>query len=107
MKPNHAGREVLLFINTTFSHKQFCRKENDGHPSKTRREQLEEACWEGVLPELLPEVVTYTLCNKKIFTWQIIPGNSFLYITYGDVPIQMDNWYSINPHGFIYIQPYN
>ena len=62
MNTNILQQEILLLTGTTFSQRQL--SENDAKDERSHlsaSEKLEEACWTGLLDELLPEIVT----NKK------------------------------------------
>lgn len=104
MQPDYILQEVLLFVHTHFARKQFCfaRKQfciikNNIKKSAPLKEQLEEACWNG----LLPETVSKWLCDKKLFTWQVSSGSHIIYIHTGNIPAAPDPSRSINPDKFI------
>lgn len=107
MKPAYVLQEVLLFTNTNFSRKQFCTTKDTAKETRTLKEQLEEACWNGLLPGLLPEIVTTTLCNKKIFTWEVNQFANLIYIKTGNIPAPLNKLSSINPTEFIFSMPKN
>lgn len=107
MATHHHCSELLLFSNTVFSQKQIVGKGNKEEPTKTFWKKLEDACREGIIPELLPEVVSYTFCNKKIVSWEMLPGKCFVHISSVHSSLNMEGHYSINPHIFISRQSYN
>ena len=68
METDILQQEILLLTDTTFSQRQLCEndaKDDSSHLSES--EKLEEACWTGLLDELLPEIIA----NKKLHIWQI------------------------------------
>jgi len=90
-------QEVLLLTGTTFSQRQL--SERDGkHESNDLPEsdKLEKALWDGLLDELLPEVIT----NKKLHIWQIWDTEFSLQIELSEYPSR-ERWSSINPHYFL------
>ena len=90
-------QEVLLLTGTTFSQRQL--SERDGkHESNDLPEsdKLEKALWDGLLDELLPEVIT----NKKLHIWQIWDTEFSLQIELSEYPSR-EGWSSINPHYFL------
>ena len=96
-------QEILLLTGTTFSQRQLC--END--PSKDKgqlseTEKLEEACWSGLLDELLPEIIT----NKKLRLWQIGDSEFSLQIELSEYPLKQKQ-FSINPYYFLRTIRYN
>ena len=72
MKTNSTQQEILLLTGTTFSKREWCENISGNKNNLTEKEQLEEACWNGLLPEILPEVYLRTESDKKLFLWQII-----------------------------------
>lgn len=102
MKTNYVQQEILLMTGTTFSTKQFS-ADNAGRDNYTQKEHLEEACWNGLLREMIPEICDQTE-NKKLFLWQIKEGNSFIELELGEVPEEKDNQYSIDPYSFTHFQ---
>ena len=96
-------QEILLLTGTTFSQRQLC--END--PSKDKgqlseTEKLEEACWAGLLDELLPEIIT----NKKLYIWHIGDTEFSLQIELSEYP-SGEKQFSINPYYFLRTIGYN
>ena len=56
MKTNSTQQEIILLTGTTFSAREWCERESNKENNLSDKEQLEEACWNGLLPEMLPEV---------------------------------------------------
>ena len=95
-------QEIVLFTNNSFSQKQWCDREiNKGNKQLSQMEQLEAACWNGLLGELLPEIVEHTGYGKKLFLWQIRKGRSSLHIQLSESTVQLDGHYSIDPSLFL------
>ncbi len=67
-------QEVLLFTGTSFLRRNWVERENHWY---SMVEQLENACWNGMLPELLPEIITDT---GAMFVWQVQQCNAFLHV---------------------------
>ena len=67
MKPNPIIREILLVTTTTFSKRQLCETDvQDKNSQLTPAEQLEAACWNGLVYELLPEIMQKRSDNEKV-----------------------------------------
>ena len=96
-------QEILLVTGTTFSQRQLCERDgqNEGK-DLPQSERLEKACWDGMLDELLPEVVT----NKKLHIWQIADTESSLQIELSQYPANKKES-SINPYYFLRTTNYN
>jgi hypothetical protein len=103
MNTNILQQEILLLTDTTFSQRQLC--ENDPNKDKgnlSETEKLEEACWAGLLDELLPEIIT----NKKLCLWQIGDSEFSLQIELSEYP-STEKSFSINPYYFLRTIGYN
>lgn len=104
MKTNSTHQEILLLTGTTFSKREWCEKISDKKNNLSEKEQLEEACWNGLLPEILPEVYLHSESDKKLFLWQIKQGNSFIDLEMGDIPEETEKEFSIDPYSFLHLQ---
>jgi hypothetical protein len=104
---NSTQQEVLLITGTTFSSSQLSKKDESKPNSLTDIEQLEEACWNGLLQEMLPEIFDKTIADKKSYLWQIKEGKSFLELEWAESPVEKDNFFSIDPYDFLEAENYN
>src|SRR5215467_2070347 len=96
-------QEIFLVTGTTFSQRQLISRDgvNEGK-DLPESEKLERACWDGLLDELLPEVIT----NKKLHIWQIWDTEYSLQIELSEYPSR-EKPTSINPHYFSRTANYN
>ncbi|MDQ6756487.1 MAG: hypothetical protein M3004_06090 [Bacteroidota bacterium] len=105
MKTNSTQQEILLITGTSFSARQWCEKDEEGNQKHlTEKEQLEEACWNGLLQEILPEITIQTNVDKKIYLWQVKEAASFIELEFGEAPEEKENYFSIDPYSFMPIQ---
>ena len=70
-------------------------------------EQLEAACWNGLLDEMLPEITKPSTTKAKIFLWQIEMKRSFLSIFMGASPVYIIKEFSLDPYIFLCKQQMN
>ena len=108
MEAIYTQQEILLMTGTSFSSRQWCEK--DGAEDKkmlTEKERLEEACWYGLVKEMLPELFRKVEKDKKLFLWQISEGKSFLELDLGEIPLEKDRFYSIDPYAFLESKNYS
>ncbi|NJO24730.1 MAG: hypothetical protein HC867_01505 [Bacteroidia bacterium] len=98
---NH--QEILLFTGTSFTNRQFCPadEENKNYSRLSSIEELESACWAGMLCELLPELVGNPAERSGNFIWNILSGKRFLYISTGPSPVAANEETSIDPYLFL------
>ena len=95
-------QEILLITATTFSKRQLC--ETDRTDKKSRLspvQQLETACWNSLLDELLPEIMLPPMPNKKLFLWQVEKRKFSLSLIKADCAPEQDGWFAIDPHVFL------
>ena len=100
MATKSTQQEILLLTGTSFTAGQWNKKDPSGD-SLTDKEQLKEACWNGLLNEMLPEI-----CGKKentgaLYLWQIREAAAFLELELGEFPPAIDKYYSIDPYSFL------
>ena len=104
MKTNYIQQEILLMMGTAFLTRQWCEKDPGKQNNLTEKEQLEEACWNGLMQEMIPEIYEHPDGNKKLFLWQIKEGKSFIELELGEVPEEKDTYFSIDPYSFMHLQ---
>jgi len=104
---NSTQQEVLLITGTTFTSGQLCKKDETKPNQLSDNEQLTEACWNGLLQELIPEIFEKNTNETKLYLWQIREGNTFLELELGESPEEKDNYFSIDPYDFLEAENYN
>jgi hypothetical protein len=102
MKTSTIQQEILLVTTSTFSNRELCEKGNSGHKqSQSNIEQLEEACWNGLLDEWLPEIIAKPVDGKRLYLWHIRHGETFLQIELSELPLSVDKPFSIDTNFFL------
>jgi hypothetical protein len=94
-------QEILLLTGTSFSSRQWCGKDELEKSRLSEKERLEEACWYGLVKEMLPELFRQSTPENKVFLWKILEGKSFLELDMGETPFNKDRFYSIDPYSFL------
>ena len=107
MKTKSTQQEILLFINTRFTSRQWSEKEDTGKEDKlSPKEKLEEACWNGLISEILPEI-----CEKpndvSLTLWEINIANSFFDLKFSEFPKDVEKEFSVDPYRFLEVQGLN
>ena len=102
METSSTQQEILLMTGSTFFQQQCLEKnERDSDRNLTQREYMEEACWNGLLQEFLPDVVDKDAEGKSLLLWQIKQCEAFLEIDLCNSPVEADDYYSIDPYLFL------
>lgn len=98
MKNIFTTQEILLMTNTKFSAQEL--SENNGLPENAglpQKQKLAEACWNGMLKEMLPELYI-TKNNKPLTLWELGQGRNMLYLQLGEVESIQDVFFTLNPY---------
>jgi hypothetical protein len=91
-------QQIILFTGTHFSSRQcFQGKNREGNFSEA--DELQDACWNGLLKEMLPEICETD--NKDLFLWQIKENKTSVDIEIGELPAEVDEFSSIDPYAFM------
>jgi hypothetical protein len=107
METKSTQQEILLFINTRFSSRQCTEKEeNVKENHQTPIQKLEEACWNGLLWQILPEICEKTN-NLSLTLWEIHVANSFFDLKFSEYPTDVEKHFSIDPYNFVPVQILN
>lgn len=97
-------QEILLMTGTSFSSRQCLQKIDDEHQKYlTEVDQLQEACWNGQLPQMLPEICETSTGDNTLYLWEIKENKSSVEIILGQLPEQMEREYSIDPYSFLVV----
>lgn len=108
MESGKIRQEILLVTNTTFSKRQICAKNDSGNgPVLPHRKQLEEACWKGLLDQLLPEIMERPFSAKRFFLWHIRKDTSFIQMEVKEFSVKMEKQFSIDTGFFLLAVTYN
>jgi hypothetical protein len=108
MEKNSTQQEILLLTGTSFSSRQCFEQEDTDSPGRlSERQQLEQACWDGLLSEFLPEICSKPLLDKKIYLWKVKEALAFLELDLGEFPVAKDQQFSIDPYAFLELQGLN
>jgi hypothetical protein len=108
MKTNYTQQEILLLTGTSFSLQEFS-ETTDGlnYNHLTEKEKLEVACWNGLLPTMLPEIFQQNAINKKLYLWEIREGSSFIELELGEIHLELEKQFSIDPYSFMPLQVFS
>ena len=108
MKNNSLIREILLVTSTSFSNRQLCDTDaQDRNNNLAPAEQLEAACWNGLLDEMLPEIMHPSSSGEKFYVWQVEMRKSYLWISMGECPPVPEMHFTLDSHIFLCEQEMN
>lgn len=104
MEPRVINQEILLFTGSGFCSRQFCKKDSDaeGDNDYSAVEELEKACWDGLLYDMLPELAGNPESQTNSYIWNTTSGVNFLCINMGPNPTTTGKQTCINPYFFLW-----
>ena len=108
MKKTFTNQEILLVPQSRFFKKDLC--ERDAKPNQKKlsdKEKLINLCWNGMLPELLPEISETTSAEKPLTIWEINETGQLLDLRLGEYDESMNDEWSINPYVHLTLMEYN
>ncbi|WP_026260361.1 hypothetical protein [Segetibacter koreensis] len=72
MKPEAIIHEIVIPKTSSFFHSHLHEMNTlDSDSNLSADEQLEEACWNGLLNELFYGIIQKSLCDENLFLWQV------------------------------------
>lgn len=94
MKTKLIAQEILITHTSTLFNTQFDER-SKGHIEQSKNQEiLADACWQGLLYEVVPEICT------TLFLREINETDYFLELKYGSFNDLFEKKFSINPYLF-------
>ena len=108
MKTINYNQEILLMPTARFFNKDWMEKNiQNGSKKLSQKEQLIELCWNGMLPEILPEINEKTNNNKPLTLWEINETDHLIDLRLGSFDDSLLDEHSINPYVIIELASVN
>lgn len=102
MKKINTNQEILLISDSPFFKKDWCElKIKDNSKKLSQKEQLIQLCWNGMLKEMIPEIFENDFNDKPLTLWEINESGNMLDLRYGDLNIELNDEWSINPYVYL------
>jgi hypothetical protein len=98
MEKVHFQIEILLVTGTTFSAGNWVGKQDDPPGRQlSELERLQEACWNGLVKTLLPEIWVDSPSGGTLYLWEVREAQSVLTLELSEVPLPTEPDHSIRP----------
>ena len=108
MTNNSTQQEVLLITGTGFASRQYSERDsNENAKNLSHEEKLREACWNGMLKDMLPEVFLMSGPDAKLFLWQMREAHHLLALQMAEQLVEVDYYNSIDPYCFMQTQGFS
>lgn len=96
METETAVQELLLNINSSFCRREWSEKQEQ-HTTLSVTERLKTLCWDGMIPELLPEICIRHN-NKPLILWEMMGLSSLLHLKMGGYKERLNPEYALHPY---------
>jgi hypothetical protein len=101
-------QEIVLVHQSGFAKRQYQEKyPNTPQSAISQQEKLKEACWNGEMKNLIPELFFVFAPDTKLFIWQMRECDQLLTLEMAEEPNELDYYTSIDPYCFMEVQEYN
>lgn len=100
MKTISTQQEILLVTGTAFGSREWAEKNTEDSRKLTAIEKLEDACWNGLLNEMLPEMMEKTSEGKNLLLWHVRSCKSLIQIGLCEDSPKINAEFSIDPYLF-------
>lgn len=102
MKNDSTNLEILLMSNASFFQREWNElNSNKNDKQLSQKEKLIHLCWNGVLKEMIPEIIQTEAGKKPLTLWEINQSGNMLDLRYGDIDEEMNDEWSINPYVYL------
>lgn len=102
MKTIPTSQEILLMSNASYFKREWSElNSNKNKKQLSQREKLIHLCWNGMLKEMIPEILQTGTGKKPLTLWEINQSGNMLDLRYGDIDVEMNDEWSINPYVYL------
>lgn len=101
-------QEIILVSSSRFANRQYIEKDTtDNQQNQSREEKFREACWNGILKEILPELFLLSGNQSGMYLWQMREAQYILAMEMAEHPSEIEWHLSIDPYYFLEVQPFS
>ena len=90
-------QELLLNVNSSFCRREWCEKKDGSPLPGAPAERLKTICWDGMLPNLLPEIYLKEN-NKPLILWEIMGTSNLLHLKLGGYQQRLNDVHALHPY---------
>ena len=102
MESTTTQQEILIVTGTAFTSREYNETDRtNGSKNLSPSEKLQEACWNGLVQDMLPEVFFPRDKKAKLYLWLLREANHFLSLEMGEYPQDLDSYLSLDPYLFL------
>lgn len=98
METETAIQELLLNVHSSFCKREWCEiKDEKQQKTQSSTERLKSLCWNGMIPELLPEICIKEN-NRPLILWEMMGLTNILHLKMGGYSERLNPVYALHPY---------
>jgi hypothetical protein len=95
-------QEIILVSGSSFASRQYIERDMaDNQGKQSGEERFKDACWNGLLKDILPEIFIMSGNAPGMYLWQMREAQYILALEMAELPNQIDYHQSIDPYYFL------
>jgi hypothetical protein len=110
MPRNPQLQEIIIVSSSQFANRSYVEKNinhADEQSNNLKKNTLKDACWNGMLKDILPELFLRFSKEDHLFLWQMRECRNVFTMELSEKPGDLDFQASIDPYCFMELQEYN
>jgi hypothetical protein len=97
MEDDSSNQELLLNLHSDFCKRQWVKKDTAAQQPLSSTEQLKTICWDGLLPELFPEICIKE-DNRPLVLWELLETTHLLHLRMGGYNEKLNGEDALHPY---------
>lgn len=97
METDTTVQELLLNVNSSFCKREWSEKKDQQQQTQSATERLKTLCWDGMIPELLPEICVKQN-NRPLILWEMMGLSNILHLKMGGYSERLNPEYALHPY---------
>jgi hypothetical protein len=97
METDTTVQELLLNVNSSFCKREWSEKKDGKQQTLSATERLKTLCWDGMIPELLPEICVKQN-NRPLILWEMMGLSNILHLKMGGYSERLNPEYALHPY---------
>ncbi|TDH25497.1 hypothetical protein EXU57_12370 [Segetibacter sp. 3557_3] len=95
-------KQEIVLVTAAFEQTRFYNSNGKNSRKLSKADELEEACWNGMLEVMLGSVVERSASGKRLGLSNVRQGDEIVEVELCDYPIPNERHLSICPYDFVY-----
>ncbi len=102
MKNIYKFQEILLSPRAHFLQRDYMlRDEKAGRINLSEQEKFLQLCWNGMLNEMMPEIIVKDADNKPLTIWEVNESPNLVEVKAGKLNFAFEDSYALQPATFL------